>query len=180
MCVNGGNLVVCNMCQRCLCNKCIKITLNAEQIARSIFVCIACHNEHYKHKPAIYFVSQTVFNKSFDLTCFKQGFYQCPQVAHYNLDTLKPFAKSALVITSGYSMTSVSWVVTTSLLIIHFHLDSISTKGSPASLIHEYLLPFFKDSTSLHLEEVSFNLPKDRDVMLYHNQMKTLVEQLML
>lgn len=58
-CVDGGNLIVCNLCARALCTKCIQLPISYEDLAKSNywFACPTCHYEQEdKRKRAQYFV----------------------------------------------------------------------------------------------------------------------------
>lgn len=58
-------------------------------------------------------------------------------------------------------------VLQNSLIILHFVLEGISTAGSPANIVHEFLRGFFKDSKRLIFEEITFNLT-DEDATEEH------------
>lgn len=67
-------------------------------------------------------------------------------------------------------------VLQSSLIILHFVLEGVSTAGSPANIVHEYLRGFFKDSKRLFFEEIPFDLT-DEDAMEDHADTITLLSR---
>jgi hypothetical protein len=58
-------------------------------------------------------------------------------------------------------------VLQNSQIILHFVLEGISTAGSPANIVHEFLSGFFKDLKRLIFKKKNFNIT-DEDAMEYH------------
>jgi hypothetical protein len=52
------------------------------------------------------------------------------------------------------------------MIILHFTLETITTTGSPANMVYDFLKPFFP-SDSLLFKEIKFNL-RDEDVAGMH------------
>ena len=48
MCLNGGNLVICDNCSQALCNKCLVIPPTIENYEHFKFFCLHCHSQIFK------------------------------------------------------------------------------------------------------------------------------------
>jgi hypothetical protein len=59
------------------------------------------------------------------------------------------------------------------LVLLHFTLETISTEGSPASMVHQLLSPFFTPG-SLPFEEVKFNIYDEDDAGIHADAMEDL------
>jgi hypothetical protein len=62
------------------------------------------------------------------------------------------------------------------LIILHLTLKTITTRGSPANLVHGFLSAFFRDEDALIFEEVPFDLEGKGDGT-HTAYMKTLAKQ---
>ncbi|KAH9984520.1 hypothetical protein BJV77DRAFT_966057 [Russula vinacea] len=60
-----------------------------------------------------------------------------------------------------------------SLVLLHFTLETISTAGSPASMVYQFLQPFFTEG-SLLFQEVKFNIYNEDDAGIHADRMEDL------
>ena len=59
------------------------------------------------------------------------------------------------------------------LVLLHFMLETISTTGSPASMVYQFLQPFFAKG-SLLFQEVKFNIYNKDDAGIHADRMEDL------
>ena len=74
-------------------------------------------------------------------------------------------------------MTSVSQVLDSPLLMLHFALSGLSTLGHPTAISHAYLQPFLPGQL-LEYCEVVFNFSTTEDVRIHHQNMVMLKRSL--
>ena len=74
-------------------------------------------------------------------------------------------------------MTSVSQVLDSPLLMLHFALSDLTTSGHPAAIAYAYLQPFLPGQL-LEYREVVFNFSTTEDVRIHHQNMVMLKRSL--
>jgi hypothetical protein len=88
-----------------------------------------------------------------------------------------PVLKSSIRIQGDYQLTASSQLLADPLLVIHFVLVSIPSRGNPARLISEVLGGFLPEQ-SFAYEEIVFDLGSDRLVRNHTDAMTVLVRAL--
>lgn len=91
------------------------------------------------------------------------------------ISSWKPLLLDPISLSGSYAMTCRSEVKATPLVILHFIMSGISTAGSPAIILHEFLKPYLPGDR-LHYKEISFNL--SHSITKYAQDMKALVVKL--
>lgn len=108
---------------------------------------------------------------------FKQAFYKRSE--ERNISRLEPITPdSPFIIKGGYSFSATSHVDTSNLAILHFVLSSITTIGSPASIIAEFLAGYFHNNRVLLCKHIPFNLETEEKEREHAKDMKALAEEL--
>ena len=64
------------------------------------------------------------------------------------------------------------------LTIVHLVFNDISTAGSPANMVYEFLRGFFKDSNCLRFEEIKFDLKGVDDIEIHNDRVASLADDL--
>jgi hypothetical protein len=96
-----------------------------------------------------------------DITSRPAAFPNAPLVIPGQFSLMLSSHVSILLYQVHYGSENDLQVLQNSLFILHFVLEGISTAGSPANVVHEFLWGFFKDTKRLIFEEVTFNLSDD-------------------
>ena len=176
MCLNGGNITICDFCDRAVCAKCVRIPPGVD-VGTLPFVCPTCHTQAWR-KPTPYYVSllSKLWGKWADRNPSK-GFYHFlgePMTGgRFNTSVLAPAIANPLEINGQFQTTSRSHVRNESLGIMHFILEGMEPRGSPPALIAEFMAAYLPKS-SLHYEEISFNLADEASTESHTRNMRGL------
>jgi hypothetical protein len=79
-----------------------------------------------------------------------------------------------LILKGNYQMTAKSQVVDTPLLILHFVLDSILTKGNPCAFMADTMSGYLTDNTFMY-EEIRFDLTTNEQMDQHDHRMANLI-----
>ncbi len=161
MCLNGGNLILCDHCPRAVCDECVDFNSSSAVVKNERFMCLRCHVAKYSTRP--YYVSP--------ITCMvtrlmvTQGFYD---------DHDQALLGEPLRVTGRFHMTASSMVVSTSIAMIHFHLEGIPVQGFPPVLVRDYLKGYL--GNSLIYFDVTFDVGTAEGVNKLQQWMKKIAD----
>ena len=164
MCLQGGQLIICDFCPRCVCMRCVIIPSAISFGSNTSFLCLLCHEKTFSGKEPYYVSLLSVFFISQVLNNFK-GFYTTarkPFTADgmINPKSLSAFLSSPLEVRGNFQFTAHSRMSSEQLLMVHFVLDGMGVIGSPSHALAEYMR-IFLDSTSFHFEEIVYNFTNE-------------------
>ncbi|KAG1893176.1 uncharacterized protein F5891DRAFT_50580 [Suillus fuscotomentosus] len=156
-CCDGGSLYDCTVCPRSVCDRCIVIPPEFQELIMDpgvYFICPGCHEMRTKGdamKP--YFAFENASG---------QGVLPTPVTIHGHIE-----------------VTSRSQICSSPVLILHFVIKGLDPSGSPATSMQQQLRPF-KPQNNMQYHEIIFDIGTGKKAEKHLTTMKQLVTRIKL
>jgi hypothetical protein len=128
-----------------------------------------------KKHPSPYYVSEHLVTGTIHINHDNKAIY----IRSATRDVTKMVARnpnSLVQLRGKYNMTASSRIYTAPFLILHYVLEGIDVRGSPAVLLAQYLQPYFRDRL-LAYEEVVFSVSTEEEARRHERSMTTLIRK---